>query len=45
MLSILDKEVIRDVKIAAAEDGRKISHVTEEAIREWLERRQNARAT
>lgn len=42
MLSILDKEVIRDIKVAAAEDGRRVSHVVDEAIREWLDRRKSA---
>jgi hypothetical protein len=39
MLSILDKEVIRDVKVAAAQDERKVSHVVEEALRAWLAQR------
>ncbi len=39
MLSILEKDVIKNVKIAAAQDGRRISHVVEEALKEWLERR------
>lgn len=39
MLSILDETVIKDVKVAAAEDRRRMSHVVEEAIKEWLERR------
>jgi hypothetical protein len=39
MLSILDKEVIRDVKVAAAQDERKVSQVVEEALRAWLAQR------
>ena len=39
MLSILEKDVIKNVKIAAAHDGRRISHVVEEALKEWLARR------
>ncbi len=39
MLSILDKEVIKDIKIAAAEDRKRMSHIVEEALRAWLERR------
>lgn len=39
MLIILDAEVIRQIKIAAAEDERKVSHVVEEAAREWLAKR------
>lgn len=38
MLVIMDKKLIKDVKKAAIEDERKMSHVMEEAAREWLAR-------
>ena len=44
MLTILDEQVIKDVKIAAIEDGRKMSHVVEEAIREWLAKRKTRKS-
>ena len=43
MLSILDEEVIKDIKIAAAEDRKRMSHIVEEALREWLNRRKTNR--
>jgi hypothetical protein len=41
MLSILDEKVIKRVKMAALEDGMPMSHAVEQAIREWLARRNN----
>jgi hypothetical protein len=38
VLILMDAEVIKRVKIAAIEDGKKMSHVVEEASREWLAR-------
>ncbi len=43
VLVIMDAEIIRQVKIAAAEDERKMSHAVEEAVREWLDRRKRNR--
>jgi hypothetical protein len=37
MLVILDQDVIKSVKMAALEDDKPMSHVVEEAIREWLD--------
>ena len=39
MLVILDQDVIKSVKMAALEDDKAMSHVVEEAIREWLGKR------
>jgi hypothetical protein len=39
MLVIMDQDIIRDIKVAAAEDEIKLSHAVEEAVREWLENR------
>ena len=33
--------VIGDIKVAAAQDKIKLSHVVEEAVREWLARRKH----
>jgi hypothetical protein len=38
MLIIMDQELIKDVKKAAIDDNEKMSHVMEEAAREWLAR-------
>lgn len=43
MLVIMDQGVILDVKMAALQDGIKMSHAVEEATREWLERRKSRR--
>jgi hypothetical protein len=37
----MDQNVIRDIKVAAAEDEIKLSHAVEEAVREWLARRKH----
>jgi hypothetical protein len=39
MLVIMDQDIIRDIKVAAAEDEIKLSHAVEEAVREWLAKR------
>jgi len=39
MLVILDQDVIKSVKMAALEDDKPMSHVVEEAIKEWLGKR------
>lgn len=44
VLVIMDSEVIKQAKLAAVEDDRKMSHVVEEAVREWLDRRRKDRA-
>jgi hypothetical protein len=43
MLVIMDAELVRQVKIAAAEDERKVSHVVEDAVRDWLAKRSSKR--
>ena len=43
MLVIMDKNVIFDVKVAALEDGVKMSHAVEEAVKEWLAKRDRTR--
>ena len=45
MLVIMDQGVILDVKMAALQDGIKMSHAVEEAVREWLSRRKGRKAT
>jgi len=45
MLSILDENLIRQIKVAAAEDGIKLSEIVEQATREWLAKRKNRRPT
>ena len=39
LLVIMDREVIKRAKLAAVEDEKKVSHVVEEAVQEWLSRR------
>lgn len=39
VLVIMDAEVIKQTKLAAVEDDKKMSHVIEEAVREWLAQR------
>jgi hypothetical protein len=41
MLVIMDQNLIKEAKMAALEDDRKMSHVVEEAVREWLARRKS----
>ena len=38
MLCILDEDVIERVKIVAVRSNARVSHVVEQALREWLER-------
>lgn len=40
-LVIMDADVVRQVKVAAAEDERKMSHIVEEAVKDWLARRKS----
>jgi hypothetical protein len=40
VLVLMDADVIKQTKLAAVEDDRKMSHCVEEAVREWLDRRQ-----
>jgi predicted transcriptional regulator len=40
MLCILDEDVIARVKIAAAKSNSRMSHVVEQAIRQWLARQE-----
>ena len=39
MLVIMDKQLIKDVKMAALEDDMKMSHAVEEAVTDWLAKR------
>ena len=39
MLVIMDEDMIRDLKVAMAEDGTAASHIVEELVREWLAKR------
>ena len=39
VLIIMDQDVIKQVKLAAVEDDMKMSHAVEEAVRQWLSRR------
>jgi hypothetical protein len=41
LVAFMDQNVIRDIKVAAAQDKIKLSHVVEEAVREWLARRKH----
>ena len=40
----MDREVIKQAKLAVVEDEKKVSHVVEEAVEEWLSRRASHRA-
>lgn len=44
VLVLMDKEVIKQVKMAAVDDDMKMSHAVEKAVREWLERRKARKA-
>ena len=44
VLIIMDREVIKSVKVAAVEDDIKMSHAVEEAVRDWLTKRKRERA-
>jgi hypothetical protein len=39
MLVIMDEKLIKDLKIAMAEDGTPASHIVEGLVRGWLEKR------
>lgn len=39
MLVIMDEGLIRDLKVAMAEDGTAASHIVEELVRDWLANR------
>ena len=41
---IMDREIIKQAKLAAVEDEKKMSDVVEEAVQEWLSRRASHRA-
>jgi hypothetical protein len=45
VLIIMNEEVIKQVKIAAIEDGLKMSHAVEEGVREWLARRKSRKGS
>jgi hypothetical protein len=45
MLVIMDQHLIKEAKMAALEDDRKMSHVVEEATREWLARRKTRKGS
>jgi hypothetical protein len=39
MLVIMDGKLIKDLKVAMAEDDTAASHIVEELVREWLAKR------
>ena len=45
MLVIMDQNLIKEANMAALEDDRKMSHVVEEATREWLARRKTRKGS
>lgn len=45
VLIIMDEDVIKSVKVAAVEDDIKMSHAVEEAVRDWLNKRKQTRAS
>jgi hypothetical protein len=45
MLSILPTSLIKKTKIAAIEDGLKLSRVVEEALDDWLAKRRTRKPT
>jgi hypothetical protein len=44
MLSILPTDLIREVKIAVAEDSIKLSGAVEQSLRDWLAKRKKRKA-
>jgi hypothetical protein len=44
MLVIMDQDVIKEIKVAVAQDEIKLSHAVEEAVREWLVKRKERKA-
>jgi hypothetical protein len=44
VLIIMNKEVVKLVKVAAVEDDIKMSHAVEEAVRDWLDKRKREMA-
>jgi hypothetical protein len=45
MLVIMDEGLIRDLKVAMAEDDTAASHIVEELVRDWLAKRKGRKAT
>jgi hypothetical protein len=45
MLVIMDEKLIKDLKIAMAEDDTAASHIVEELVRNWLAKRKIQKAT
>ncbi|QAU36887.1 hypothetical protein [Bradyrhizobium guangdongense] len=43
MLCILDEDVIKRVKIAAVKSNARVSHVVEQALKQWLDRLETGR--
>jgi hypothetical protein len=44
MLVIMDQDLILELKMAALQDGMKMSHVVEKAVREWLAKRKGRKS-
>ena len=44
VLIIMDKDVIKLVKVAAVEDDIEMSHAVEEAVRDWLSKRKREKS-
>jgi hypothetical protein len=45
VLIIMNKDVVKLVKVAAVEDDIKMSHAVEQAVRDWLNKRKREKAT
>jgi hypothetical protein len=44
MLVIMDEDLIKELKVAMAEDGTPASHIVEDLVRDWLEKRKERKA-
>jgi hypothetical protein len=44
VLIIMNKDVVKLIKVAAVEDDIKMSHAVEEAVRDWLDKRKREKA-
>jgi hypothetical protein len=45
MLVIMDQALIKELKMAALDDDKKMSHAVEDAVREWLAKRKTRKGT
>jgi hypothetical protein len=44
MLVIMDEKLIKELKLAMTEDDTAASHIVEELVREWLDKRKERKA-